>query len=203
VQEVDKLRYQEKQMTYLSKRQIDELMYSIESRCINTSTLYVVNICLRTGARWGEAQNIKKEQLHSGMVTFVNTKSKKVRSIQLEAGFYTDLLKFCALKEPNERIFDNCISSYRKAIKRTTIKLPLGQLSHVLRHSFAADFLIKKGDILTLKEILGHSDIKMTMKYAHLSPSHLKDALTKNPLAGKWRGIGGKKAKSRQMKKKT
>ena len=181
--DVDKLKFQEKQMSYLSVAQIDELLYSIESRCKNPCTWYVVNICVRTGARWSEAQNIKKQQLHDGMVTFVNTKSKKTRTIQLDKAFYNSLLIFCKSKEPNERIFTNCIGSYRKAIERTSIQLPAGQLSHVLRHSFAAHFLMNKGDILTLQQILGHSDIKMTMKYAHLSPSHLKDAVTKNPLA--------------------
>ena len=115
--DVDKLKFQEKQMSYLSVAQIDELLYSIESKCQNPCTWYVVNICVRTGASWSEAQNIKRQQLH------------------------------------------------------------------VLRHSFAAHFLMNKGDILILKQILGHSGIKMTMKYAHLSPSHLKDAVTKNPLA--------------------
>lgn len=38
------------------------------------------------------------------------------------------------------------------------------------------------GNILVLKDILGHSDIKMTMIYAHFSPDHLEDAVTKNPL---------------------
>lgn len=38
-------------------------------------------------------------------------------------------------------------------------------------------------NILVLRGILGHSDIKMTMVYAHFSPDHLEDAVTKNPLA--------------------
>lgn len=33
-----------------------------------------------------------------------------------------------------------------------------------------------------LRDILGHADIKMTMIYAHFSPDHLEDAVTKNPL---------------------
>ncbi|ESB35668.1 phage integrase [Salmonella enterica subsp. enterica serovar Agona str. 0292] len=38
------------------------------------------------------------------------------------------------------------------------------------------------GNILVLRDILGHADIKMTMVYAHFAPDHLEDAVTKNPL---------------------
>lgn len=40
------------------------------------------------------------------------------------------------------------------------------------------------GNILVFKEMLGHSDIKMTMIYAHFAPTHLEDAVTKNPFYG-------------------
>jgi len=53
---------------------------------------------------------------------------------------------------------------------------------HVLRHSFASYFIVNGGNILTLQKILGHSDIKMTMRYAHLAPDHLLDAVKFNPL---------------------
>ena len=42
--------------------------------------------------------------------------------------------------------------------------------------------MMNGGNILVLKEILGHSDIKMTMIYAHFAPKHLEDAVAKNPL---------------------
>jgi len=46
---------------------------------------------------------------------------------------------------------------------------------HELRHSYAS-FLLKKGvDIYKIKELLGHSDIRDTMKYAHLPTVHMKD----------------------------
>ena len=32
-------------------------------------------------------------------------------------------------------------------------------------------------DIYTVKELMGHKDIKMTMRYAHLAPSHLQKAV--------------------------
>lgn len=68
-------------------------------------------------------------------------------------------------------------------IEQTSITLPRGQLTHVLRHTFAAHFMMNGGNILVLQRILGHSDIKMTMKYAHFAPEHLDTALHFNPLA--------------------
>lgn len=69
-------------------------------------------------------------------------------------------------------------------VSRANIDLPEGQCTHVLRHTFASHFMMNGGNILVLKDILGHSDIKMTMVYAHFAPKHLEDAISKNPLAG-------------------
>lgn len=66
---------------------------------------------------------------------------------------------------------------------KTSIVLPRGQLTHVLRHTFAAHFMMSGGNIFALQKIRGHHDIKMTMRYAHLAPDHLETALRFNPLA--------------------
>ncbi|OVZ90739.1 hypothetical protein CBW58_15105 [Yersinia frederiksenii] len=34
-----------------------------------------------------------------------------------------------------------------------------------------------------MQRVLGHTDIKMTMRYAHFAPDHLEDAVKLNPLA--------------------
>ncbi len=44
---------------------------------------------------------------------------------------------------------------------------------HLLRHSFASHYVMAGGNILALQRILGHSDVKMTMIYAHLQPDFL------------------------------
>ena len=56
-------------------------------------------------------------------------------------------------------------------------------MSHVLRHSFASHFMMAGGNIVVLQRILGHSDIRVTMRYAHFAPDHLEEAVTNNPLA--------------------
>lgn len=41
---------------------------------------------------------------------------------------------------------------------------------HTFRHTFASYLVMSGVDIVTLKELLGHSEIAMTMRYAHLVP---------------------------------
>ncbi|HCL5990861.1 TPA: tyrosine-type recombinase/integrase, partial [Klebsiella pneumoniae] len=79
-------------------------------------------------------------------------------------------------------LFTGCYSAFRSAIKRAGIELPDGQLSHVLRHTFASHFMMGGGNILVLQRILGHTDIKVTMRYAHFAPDHLTEAVQLNPL---------------------
>jgi len=50
------------------------------------------------------------------------------------------------------RLFVDCMSQLRRAIERTQIELPDGQLTHVLRHTFASHFVMNGGDIFTLQK---------------------------------------------------
>jgi integrase len=48
---------------------------------------------------------------------------------------------------------------------------------HTLRHTFATRAVMAGVDIVTLKELLGHKTIQMTMRYSHPSPEHKKKAV--------------------------
>jgi site-specific recombinase XerD len=68
-------------------------------------------------------------------------------------------------------------------VDRAGIELPDGQLTHVLRHTFASHFMQRGGDLLVLQRILGHHSITVIQRYAHFAPEHLDQALYLNPLA--------------------
>jgi len=47
---------------------------------------------------------------------------------------------------------------------------------HDMRHTFASQFVMNKGDIYTLQKLLGHTSVTMTQRYSHLSEEFMQGA---------------------------
>ncbi|ARS54578.1 hypothetical protein B9G99_12355 [Kushneria konosiri] len=178
---VKALRMSQTELSYLTQEQIDDLFTALhESR--SRHVVLMAELCLYTGARWGEAQSLHAEYVRNNTVTYVDTRNERKRTMPVDSEFY---LKLKAHGPRIGRIFPtDAYMAFTQALNRTTIVLPKGQRTHVLRHTFASHFIMNGGDLLTLQRILGHQTIQMTMRYAHLSPEHLLEAVKFGPRRG-------------------
>lgn len=166
----------EKEMSWLTPQQIVQLFRACEQYGKEHLTM-IVKVCLATGARWSEAERLTRSQLSPHKLTFTKTKGKKNRTVPIPLWLYEELAN------RQGKMFRPCYQEFKKMLALTNIVLTEGQKTHVLRHTFAAHFMMNGGNILVLQKIMGHANIRETMKYAHFAPSHLEEAAVLNPIA--------------------
>lgn len=61
---------------------------------------------------------------------------------------------------------------------------------HDLRHQFASELVMKGFDLVTVKDLLGHSSLRMVMRYAHLTADHKRMAVE---------ALGGEAASTKKL----
>lgn len=174
---VRKIRETKTELSYLTADKIKELRIQAEQGK-NESLPFIVIICLATGARWSEAEGLTLSNCINQGFQFVDTKNGHSRFVPVDESVFLKIKN--RLAQGN---FKSCYGAYRSAFKRTGIKVPAGQLAHILRHTFASHFVMNGGNIVALQKILGHSSLNITMRYSHLSPDYLTQAIQFNPLA--------------------
>ncbi|MGH1374427.1 MAG: phage integrase [Cellvibrionaceae bacterium] len=172
LENVAKLTLQKRHPFFLQLDQSNRLLFEL-GRSKNPDVLTIANICLSVGCRWGEAQYLNGEDVHNGKIHFQETKNGLSRSIPIEESLEREIFKGRSRSGP---LFESAWQAFNFAVDRAGIKLPKGTATHVLRHTYASDFMMDGGDLLQLNKILGHESIEMTMKYAHLAPKHLESA---------------------------
>lgn len=76
---------EDKEMSWLTKAQISELLFACEAYGKEHLTC-IVKVCLATGARWSEAERLTRSQLSPFKLTFFRTKGKKIAQSPSLAG---------------------------------------------------------------------------------------------------------------------
>lgn len=171
------LKFDQTEMAYLSSEQIEQLLVRLDE-CPSDVGI-VARICLATGARWSEAAGLKISQVRDGRINFTRTKSAKNRAVPISASLERRVLAGMPFKSAYKTTWN----AFALAVADLGFELPKGQMTHVLRHTFASHYMMNGGDILTLQRVLGHSSLEMTSRYAHFSPGHLAEVVHLNPIA--------------------
>lgn len=169
---------------YLNDVELEKLVTVLRANDPPT-VCQVALFLLSTGARLSEALqaswNQIDQQTRVWRIPASNSKSKRIRSIPLNDSAL-EVLNQLETEGKFEHLFINRrtntpLTSVNRVWGRLRIKAGLPHLRlHDLRHQFAS-FLVNNGRTLyEVQKILGHSDTKVTERYAHLSTATLQDA---------------------------
>jgi len=158
---------------YLEQEEIDRLL----SNCHEYFKELII-IALNTGMRKGELMNMKWRDvnLNQKIIYLYETKNNERREIPINRHVEDALIR--VRKSPtSQHVFNKEIAiTYRNIDKMFFTALKKSGINnfrfHDLRHTFASHLVMKGVDLNTVRELLGHKSIKMTLRYAHLSPSH-------------------------------
>lgn len=71
---------------------------------------------------------------------------------------------------------DNIKTAWKGVLSKASIKKFRW---HDLRHTFASYLVMAGVDLSTVRELMGHADFQMTLRYAHLAPEHKSSAVAK------------------------
>ncbi|WP_082745309.1 phage integrase [Burkholderia savannae] len=122
---------QESELSYLTTGQIKALLAALaEAR--NPHVSLITKVCLATGARWSEVEEMRISQLRNGLVQFARTKSGKVRSVPISEDLAQAMQVHYRGNGNGDRIFGYAWSAFREGIERAGIVLPDGQMTHAL-----------------------------------------------------------------------
>lgn len=158
----------------------------------------MILLTINTGLRRDEVFSLRWRDIDFATATLtvvsMNAKSSKSRQIPLNEEALSTLEKWrndkmvinhCHYDElSHQLVFPNQHGKKFNNIKRTWATLiAMASIEdfhfHDLRHHFASCLVMAGVDLNTVRELLGHKNITMTLRYSHLSPKHKAEAVAK------------------------
>lgn len=178
VKDVRLLKEDNHHLRYLQKHEIEKLI-----AVSNDKIKAIIIVAVNTGMRRAEILNLKWRDVnfHDNNICLLETKSGQKRIIPMNTTVRDALI--AVRKHPkSEYIFYKDDGQPLKDI-RSIFDVSLTRAGivdfrfHDLRHTFASQLVMSGVDLNTVRELLGHSDLKTTLIYAHLSQDHKKRAV--------------------------
>lgn len=163
----------EGRLRFLEKEEIRRLIGNCDSRLRP-----IVVLAIYTGMRRGEILNLQwlDVDFKRNIITLLDTKNGKSRQVPMNS------LVVAALNQIERHPKSRYVFCYENGERIQDVRKPFSTALnnsgikdfhlHDLRHTFASQLVMAGVDLNTVRELLGHKDIKMTLRYAHLAPSH-------------------------------
>ena len=181
VRQVKFLEENNKRLRYLSIEECNSLINACDDHLKP-----IVVTALNTGMRRGEILNLKWEQvdLKHGFILLAITKNGDRREIPINRtmqALFLDKNLIRRLDVPfvfydsiRGKPYLDVKRSFHTALRRAKIN---DFHFHDLRHTFASHLVMAGIDLTSVSKLLGHKTLTMTLRYAHLAPDHLSNAV--------------------------
>jgi len=151
------------------------------SKIITAYLKPIIQIAINSGMRRGEILNLRWKDIDfkERRLLLEQTKNNERRVIPMNESLY-QAFKSLPVHLHQEKVFPDINGSmvtvaFKRACKRAEIQ---DFRFHDLRHSFASYLTMGGVNLRTVQALLGHKDLRMTIRYSHLSPEYLKEAVT-------------------------
>lgn len=179
IRKVKLLQENNRRLRYLSEEECDRLLNSCDNHLRP-----IVLTALHTGMRKAEILGLRWDQvdLNHGYILLDITKNGERRELPineiLREMFQNQMRRldvpFVFYDPSTGQAYLDVKRSFSSACGRAGVK---DFHFHDLRHTFASHMAMAGIDLTTIKELLGHKTLSMTLRYAHLAPSHKAKAV--------------------------
>ena len=169
----------------ISKERIADLINSIE----NLKHKTIIMLAYACGLRVSEVVSLKIKHIDGQRKTVFleDAKGKKDRVVSLSPHMLIMLREYFKAYQPKDFLFEGQFEnqhlserSMQEVIQRAKKKAGIIQEGsmHMLRHSFATHLLDKGIDVVFIQKLLGHNNIKTTLRYLHVTNKDLVHILS-------------------------
>jgi integrase len=174
------LRTNNRRLRYLSHEEIGRLLAAADA-----ILRPMVLVALHTGLRRGEQFSLTWQDIdfRLGVLRVLHTKNGERREIPMSRTL-RDTLERLPRRLGSDHVFPgrtgrgmaNIRGRFHRALREAGIE---GFRWHDLRHTFPSHLVMAGANITSVKELMGHKTLVMTLRYAHLAPDFQRDAINR------------------------
>jgi len=149
----------------------------------------VLSLLFGLGLRAGEVSRIRLHDFerHHRTLIIRNAKGGKSRTLPYDAAVRRELIAYFRVEKPTDYLFTSAtrkshseglsVRGVQYIVRTTAERAGLNKkvCPHILRHCFAVQYLNHGGNLVRLKELLGHRYLNTTLRYLSYASPELKD----------------------------